>query len=384
MLTPAFADDGYGFYAGTFLVEPSVGLFFESDNNALGSADDPSDDTATLFRPALKISNQWDNVDISLYGELESRRYEKFISQDTDVYSAQLRSRLEFAGAQSLEISLGASEYAERQNSAESFLGTQPLIEQNQTAAVNYERNLGRLNIAMGADHEIIRYEDSIFVIDETDPRDRDESYASVRAGMGESARLLYIGGRWGTIRHDLQTTDATQNPDADVTEAFIGFNYGEAGPYQLSGEVGAYQRQYDDTSVENQSGLNHRLRVAWEMTYLTQASLTSSRYFEETRILSSPGYEEINNQLSLNHQFSSSLALGLYYGWGTSDFESVEIQDEFTNYGITTSLLLGRSIEVSAGFNSESRSRRTGTLLTGETQRYERDVISAGVTLRY
>lgn len=373
-----------GIYAGTFLIEPSLDIFFETDSNVLGDAEDSQADSTTVFRPKLKIDNSWSNLETSLFGELQSRRYNKYSYQDTDEYNVELSTRLDLAQVQSITLNLSAAESAERQNTAENFLGERPLVEDNQRLLLDYDRRAGLLFVGLGADYQTVRYKDSDFSEAPNDPRDRGESYLSIKAGLGEPTRQLFAGGRWGNIKYANTELGGVVGGDTSITEAFIGFRYDEAGPYSLSGEIGAYERDYDTDALETLFGIRHELRLSWALSYLTEVSITSSRSFEDSRSFESPGYDEISTTLSLSHQFTETLSLGSFYRWGVSRYEDIEIEDEFADYGLHINMELARQFDVFAGYDVETRERREGGLLSDAIRRLERETPSAGFTLRF
>lgn len=380
--TAAIAQTGIN--AGTFLIEPAVGLFVESESNVLGETEDPKSDMATVFRPSIRVSNSWRNLDFALYGKLNSRRYDTYVSQDTDDSEAELTGNWTLPQSQSIALGLKSTEYADRQTSAENFAGPRPLTEKSTAGALTYERRSGILGVQAGADIRTLRYDDPLLTTNGIDPRDRDESFVSISAGLGEPSRQLFAGGRFGKIAYESIDQTVVPGGDATVSEGFIGFRYEDAGPYSLTGRVGAFERSYEQPGVETLTGLDHEIQLTWAVSALTSLTLVSTRSFEETRIAGSSGYSETNNQFNLTHRFTETLAFKGIYGWGTSIYENIDIEDETTDYELRLSARLGRHLEAIVSYGGDSRERRKGNILSKDIEKIENEQLRAGAIWRF
>ncbi len=380
--TAVFAQTGLK--TGTFMIEPAIGLFVESESNVLGDIEDPKSDVATVFRPSIRISNSWRNLDLALFGKLNSRRYDTYASQDTDESETELTSKWTLPQSQTIALDLKATKYAERQTSAENFAGLQPLTEKSTAGALTYERRSGILAMQLGADLRSLRYDDPLFTSGGIDPRDRDESFVSLSAGLGEPSRQLFAGGRFGKVTYEVIDSEVVPGGDATVSEAFLGFRYEDASPYSLTGRLGAFERSYELPGVETLSGIDFNIQLTWTVSDLTTLSLVSARSFQETRIAGSSGYNETNNQFMLTHRLTETLALKGIYGWGTSTYENIDIEDVTRDYQIRLSARLGRHLEAIVSYGGNSRERRKGSILSKDIERIDNERLRVGAIWRF
>ncbi len=369
---------------GTAIVlTPSLGVSMQQDDNVDYRETGAVADTSVIVNPRLDVEAALGTAGdaVALRADFRRERYASESRLDNDEYEIGLDGSKIITRGQWLEVVARAAETVDGNNGANRF-GDEPDMVKRQELGLAYRYQPGSLAIRAGLDRVSYRYRRLTESGENDDLRDRDEALASLHLGYAPNPdRELFLRLAAGAVVGKSSSALASTR-DADLAEWGIGYRYRKRGLIDLRAELGLYALRYDDDTLADVDEPVHLLRLEFPLTPLTTLGFTSRKRFETTRLAGSPGYQSLENTLSLNHDFGRRLRLKVYLSSGTDTFVDSEIEDQVVEQGLALDYRTGRHLSLEAGASRESRERSRVAIGTEESAVVERAVVRVG--LRY
>jgi len=365
------------------VLTPSLGVSMQQDDNVYYRETGAVADTSVIVNPRLDVEAALGTAGdaVALRADFRRERYASESRLDNDEYEIGLDGSKIITRGQWLEVVVRAAETVDGNNGANRF-GDEPDMVKRQELGLAYRYQPGSLAIRAGLDRVSYRYRRLTESGENDDLRDRDEALASLHLGYAPNPdRELFLRLAAGAVV-GMSSSALASTRDADLAEWGIGYRYRKPGLIDLRAELGLYALRYDDDTLADVDEPVHLLRLEFPLTPLTTLGFTSRKRFETTRLAGSPGYQSLENTLSLNHDFGRRLRLKVYLSSGTDTFVDSEIEDQVVEQGLALDYRIGRHLSLEAGASRESRERSRVAIGTEESAVVERAVVRVG--LRY
>lgn len=349
-----------GVRAGAFTLFPAIELSGGYDTNPQQSSNAKG---ATIYTvaPETKVQSNWSRH------ELKADLRGGFTGYSPDTEPTLSRPRFNGTAdgridvTKTTRIDLGGSALVATDNPGSPDLqaGLAKLpIYTTFGGSVGLGQKFNRFDVSLKGDAERTAYQDSELTDGSTasnEDRNFNQYGVRLRGGYEVAPGLTpFIEGGADNRRHDLTTDTAGYQRNSKGLTGKIGTTFELS--RLLTGEVslGYTKRKYDDTRLENLSGLIGDASLVWTANSLTTVKFTASSSIGESTVAGVSGVLYRNVGLQVDHSFRRWLIGSVKLGFGLDDYVGSTREDKRFSAGAGLTYKFNRFVQLKGEFRQD------------------------------
>lgn len=347
-----------GFYAGAFLLRPSIELQTGYDSNAQKVPNGRASAFNTLDG-ALQAQSQWQRHELLLDLRGSYTSYYDVEGVDRPDIQAALRGRIDVSSLSKIELETKFGLTTQYPTSPDAIAAArrQPNVYTfGQTAA--WVQRFNRFEVTAGTGIERNVY-DAAELTDGTtfSLRDRDYNQYSVRLrGAYEWSPDVkpFVEAAADRRARDLAVDFSGVVRDSDGYTVRAGLTFGRK--EWLFGEVaaGVAHRSYVDPTLQDITGLLFDAQLTWLATGLTTFKLNAASGIDETSVAGASGVLRREIRLSMDHAFRRWLIGTAAVSWLRLDYDGAALVNDYLRISAALTYSLNRSLALKAEYRNE------------------------------
>lgn len=219
-------------------------------------------------------------------------------------------------------------------------------------------QKFNRFDLSVKGDAERTAYQDSELtngVTVSNEERNYDQYGVTLRGGYELSPGVTpFVEGRLDTRKHDNAVDSSGYRRDSKGLTGKVGTTFELS--RLLTGEIslGYTQRKYDDSRLENLSGLIGDASLVWTVNSLTTVKLTASSSIAETTLAGVSGELSRDVGVQVDHAFRRWLIGNVKLGFGLDDYVGSSREDKRYSAGLGLTYKLNRSVHLKGEFRQD------------------------------
>jgi hypothetical protein len=339
--------------AGSFEISSSLGLAAQYNSNVFAASKDSDNttaDTILIVNPQIEAQSTWSSHSLSAGVNLERRQYNKYDTENVEVYDTFVDGRLDVLRSFQLNGGVFAGHDAEQRYEAGSEGVTDP-IEYDRvgaTAGALYQRDRIQLQAGVGTTEYDYDYTASF--------RDMTENFVSARGSYAISPDIaVFVQGRVAEL--DYVDPGTVQNPSRDGTRssAQIGASFELQAPFRGEVAVGQFNEEKDASAGTD--GLSVNGFVEWFPTQLTTVTFRANRGVYDSGVAESPSSTNATVGVRIDHELRRNILLFADFRTGTDTYDGIDREDSFNDFAAGVGYKLNKHALVEGGYNFHTQS---------------------------
>ena len=365
-------DDPYaqlGVQAGGFTLFPAVELTGGYDTNPAQSTTNAKGATLYTVAPEMRAQSNWSRHEL----KADLRSSYTGYSPDSDPSLSRPYSNGKVDGridvTKTTRIDLGGRLKVGTDNPGSPNLqaGLSKLpVYMTYGGSAGVGQKFNRFDLSLKGDAERTFYQDSQLT-DGTSASNEDRNFnqygVTLRGGYELSPGVTpFVEATADTRKHDLATDTTGYQRDSNGMTGKVGTSFELS--RLLTGEIalGYTTRKYDDSRLENLSGLIGDASLTWTVNSLTTVKLSAASSVGETTVPGVSGVLYRNVDLQVDHAFRRWLIGSVKLGFGTDDYDGLDRLDKHFSAGAGLTYKLNRFAQIKGEFRQDwTRSNVTG-----------------------
>jgi len=358
--------DPLGVRMGSFVLFPELNVQEQYETNIFATENNEDDDFITRILPNLTLRSDWNNHQLIFESGADIGFYADHSSEDFQDYFLGARGRVDVRRSTQLLLGTRFSHlHDSRENPDSPGNADEPTQFNLYSADTSLRHDFGRINAEVAGSFERFSYEDPDAVgggeVNEHE-RDRDIYTGSLRVGYeiqptyeafvrATYNRRVYDGTEAGTgIDRDSHGVNGVAGMDVDFGgiifgEFFLGYGY----------------QDYEDSSLENISGLNGGADMTWNVTGLTTITGLLTGGIRETTQAGASGRLVTTGAIGVDHELRRNLLLGGNVSVTRDDYEGISRTDWVYRAGADMTYLINRYLRAALGYEFAKRDADSG-----------------------
>jgi hypothetical protein len=379
-------DDPYaplGLRAGAFTLFPAIELSGGYDSNPQ-QASSPKGAAIYNVAPEMRVQSNWSRHEL----KAELRGGFTGYSPDTEPtlsrpkFDGKVDGRVDVTRTTRIDLGGRALVATDNPGSPDLQAGLAKLpIYTTFGGSLGVGQKFNRFDLSVKGDAERTAYQDSELtngVTVSNEERNYDQYGVTLRGGYELSPGVTpFVEGRLDTRKHDNVVDSSGYRRDSKGLTGKVGTTFELS--RLLTGEIslGYTQRKYDDSRLENLSGLIGDASLVWTANSLTTVKLTASSSIAETTLAGVSGELSRDVGVQVDHAFRRWLIGNVKFGFGLDDYVGSSREDKRYSAGLGLTYKLNRSVHLKGEFRQDGlRSNVSGN-------DYEASVFMLGVRVQ-
>ncbi len=336
--------------AGAFLIDSSVGLSAEYNDNVFAETNNEDADTIIRITPQVQARSDWSVHQLNAGLSVDRRVYRDFGSEDATDYNAFVGGRLDATRTFQLTGNLNAGHATEERYDIGSTGSPEPAQNDYASAIAGATYRTDRLQFEGQVGTDEVDY-DSVFF----NYRDVTETFVSGRASYAWSPDIaFFVQARRADFDYDL--TPVLRN--ATLTSVQVGVNFELSAPFRGEISVGQVESDKDSPSQPDTDALSLDARVQWFPTELTTVTFTGGAGIDDPGLAQTSSGEYTKFSVRADHELLRNLVLFGQIGLVNYDFSGsgVQREDELWNVAVGGRYKLNKHAHLEFGYGRNTR----------------------------
>jgi len=365
--------DPLGVRMGSFVLLPQLDVVEQYETNIFATEDDEEDDFITRIIPNLTLQSDWNNHQVRFETGADVGRYWENSREDYEDYFVGASGRVDIR--RSTQLNLG-TQYRRAHESNEDpddagAAAEHPTELNLYSADVALRHDFGRFNATVAGGFDRITYEDP----DARNPppnkiieHDRDRNVYEGRVRVGYEIQPQYeafVLGSYNQRRYDGDEVGTGINRDSDGYAVALGMAVDFGGVIFGDFYAGYRVQDYDDSSLDDISGLGGGADITWNVTGLTTIVGSLTGDIRETTDPNASGRQVATGRVRVDHELRRNILLGGEVSATRDDYEGISRTDWFYTAGANGTYLINRYLR--GGVSYEFRQRNADSGFSGE-----------------
>jgi hypothetical protein len=357
-----------GIRAGSFIIDPSVGVSGTYDSNIFATRTRTTSDGYVTEAPAVTVASDWSRHSVQFTAAGQFKQYFSNSTEDVNNGVADARGRLDISNGQYVVGDAGYSLQHEDRSAPNAPTNAKTPVEYHVTGAyLAYVRELTRIGLRVDGTATSYSYNNASTgagaTIIEHD-RDRIEYVLAPRVSYefipGYQAFVRAVGnirqynsvdqgalGAFGTsARRNSHGYEGDVGTAIDITRLITAEIY-----------VGWLHQEYESPLFSNVNGLAFGGNLLWNVTQLDSIRGSFSRTVAETILFPASSSKEIILSLSVEHELLRNLILVGSGELVRDEYVGLARTDNTYGGGVGARYLMNRNVRLTADLNYSSRS---------------------------
>ncbi len=279
--------------AGTWIVNPSLGIGAEYSENVYAAADNEESDTILRLQPRVTARSDWNRHFLEVDVRADHREYLDLSAETHTQFKGGLRGRLDITRDWSANANAGAQQLYHQRGEAGAADGVLEPTKYNLVYAgggLQFQRE--RVELRVGTDFRDYGYDDLKLAnggIRDQSYRDHLRSQFDVRAAYAVSPDIaVYVRGEVAQRDFDNLSPNAI-NFDTDSLRGEVGVSVQLPQLVRADVAIGYMTEERSDASLNDTDSFVFDADLTWLPTELTKITAGASRYTAETGQGTSP-----------------------------------------------------------------------------------------------
>jgi hypothetical protein len=367
--------------AGSFFINPAIGLATQYTDNMFASDDDTDEDVLWIANPSVRATSDWSRHALTFRAGAEGATYQDNDKQNYTDMLVGLNGAFDIA--RGFYVSGGASwqHLHEERSSPNSTVG-------NQDAPVEFDlgvynigliRKVGLIGFELGFDTRRWEYDNTDAFNNDT--RDRYEyigtGTVSYEFMPGYSAfTSLILNQREYDDSVDLQGFQR----DSDGWEVRAGANVELTTLVSADIYAGFLEQDYEDARFDTVDGMVFGSSFLWNVTPLTSVRGAIGREVRDSVLANVSSYLQTTYKLSAEHELMRNVLLGASFQYQDLDFEGVSIDraDQYYLTSVGGRYLVTRNVSLGLDYQYQTRATDAANL------DFVENIVQAGVIIGF
>lgn len=369
-----------GITAGTFIIHPRLRTGFELNDNVYARDSDKDQDAGISIAPDITATSQVPDRFITLQAGGEIGRWASESENNFEDFYARGAAISNIFEQDRFGVSGGVTRYHEDRTSADQEAFRKLTTITSTGGQLTYHKGLDRLFLETALSGQYLKYDNPS---ENESDRDRFVGAGEVRAGYQVSPRIAAYGVT-SLKRTQYAHTENDEGIKRSSTTWFggVGTDLDITGLLFGSANAGFVYRKYEDTSLDEVTGIESNVGLTWNPTELTSVILRGRTSLEETTLTvgddtaSTDSVKEIN--LRLVHSLQPNLFLTAGTRYARDDYVDTSRSDNTLEFTLGAKWLMTRNLAYDAGYTLTKRSSNA------DNADFIRNVFLTGLTLTF
>ena len=350
-----------GIRAGAFIIQPSITVGESYDSNMFLEDSGVTDTFLTTIAPSSTIESNWNRHAL----RLEAGSEFGFFSHDSDDdyidYNVGLSGVLDITRRAHIDGGFAYTHGHEARGTVDvPGTATEPVEFDGFSGDILGEVSTGRFRFQAFANAEDLNFEDVSLIgggVSNEDDRDRFEWGGGVEVGYSvRSGYEAFIRGSYLVTDYDDALDDDGVDRDSTGYRVLGGLKVDLTRLIEASVGVGYYQRFYDDSSHDDESGFAMDAAVNWLVTPITTISFSASGNIEETTLTGASGAATTSGEIGVSHELRRNLTLQAFGGLTFIDYDGISRDDQIYSAGLGAEWKMTRRLTLSPSYAFQLR----------------------------
>ena len=373
-----------GIQLGAFNLSPSLSTSIGYVDNIFASSTNTQSDEIAQITGAISGASNWSRNSVNFQGSVSRSEHLDISSQSTTDFTVGAGGRLDVGSTGSLSASYQHSDLTEsRLDSEAAAFSPEPAKYRVDFFDISAVNQFNRLRLRLDLNINDYSYDDIAGFNNTIIPnsiRDNTSYIASVRGDFAltpDTAIFAAISYDNRSFKNTIAGSNYDQR-DSSGEQFEIGANFDITN--LVRGEVGVGYFTQDVVGFpSNTDGVSLSGKVEYFITPLTTITLTGSRGFVNSSVLSAPGDVSTGGGVRVDHEVRRNVLVYATLGASLQDYVGIDRQDTRTSAGFGATYLINRAAQL--GLSYDHRSQRSDGAFHG----YEYDIneIFLSLTLR-
>ena len=351
--------DNQGIRAGDFVIIPEMklGIDHNESSSVFTTNHNKPSDSKIVMTPGMDIHSDWSAHFVGIDTKLKSGIH---TSESNEYYldgHIYLNSRIDISEQSFLTGKAGFKRMHEARGASDVFdQWDKPALYNRTSGDLSYHHGIGRASITTATG--IVRLDCRGVDGNTTKPGLRDRNMYNIDARLSYDTHLAvnpFVTTRYEWRRYEQRKAMR----DADIFRIGIGTGFSVSEKSSIETWVGHMHRNYDDLS--DISGFYYGMSLLWNPTRLTSFRAKAQRSIKETAVNGSPGIEAIDAWARTDHRLTKNLLAGVNVNYNNNSYKSVDIKDEYLNFGPRLTYLWNQYFSMDAGHTYRKKDSNVG-----------------------
>lgn len=346
-----------GIRAGSFIIEPSVGVETRYSDNYLALSSGEVESWSYSVSPELSLRSDWNRHALQIVFGADAEWFEANSSDDAFSYGVDAQGVIDITRAAALKLNAGYL-HGQEDRGADDARGVAATVTDTDTytAGVEGRYKAGLVRVSPFATYALENFDDVDRIgggIANNDDRDRQRYGYGLEVGY-EFLRgyEAFVRGSGEAVRYEDSLDDNGFGRDSDSYSVLVGANFQVTRLIEGRAGVGYTHRTYDDARFGDQGDIAIDVGLDWSVTPLTTVSLDASQTFAETTTSGSGGSSDRGVRLGVQHMLRENIRIGAYGGYLNQEFEGISRTDNDVTAGLEAAYIVNRHFEIGAGYD--------------------------------
>lgn len=340
---------------GPTTVLPTLGFGLLANDNVRASENDAEGDIAAIIQPGLQVRMDGRDFDWSLFGSARFDRYATETDENEETYSAS--TSLNYTATNDLDLDGGLSftRASEDRTDADTDGGERRFVfnDYGFSAGARWRPN----RISFGPRVNVTRRN-----FDSEDRADREFTRydGNLRIGFRISPAVSAFVQPGGTWRDFDDPDSAGLDQDSVTYRGLVGSSFEIGSLIEAEFGIGVFSEDFVDNEREDFTGLQLTGSLTWNVTPLTDISLTLDRR-EETSFVEDDGVQSdarirTEARLDVEHSLTRRVSLEADARLRLDDYQGINRSDTRFTIGIGSSYSINRWVAVTGRYQFDNR----------------------------
>lgn len=380
--------------AGTFKVNPELGVGVESNSNVYARKTTEESDIVVRVSPAVRIASDWSRHALGADVGLDHREYIDIGDESHTNYRGFLRGRIDVSREFNFTLNSGYQKLTERRGESGDNVTNRTEPADFDIAsfggAANFQRD--SIRITAGADLRELTFDDIALVGGGTELRGfRDYKQVEFK-GRAAYAVSPDVSVFVDALSYDREydegpnLTDFRTNNDvlrdAKGIRTTVGTNFQLSSLLRGEVSIGYLQEERDAIQFDDVESIVGKIDVQWLPTELTKISVGVDSYTADTGQIDIPSALVTSGELRVDHELKRNLLLNASTRYGIEEFDGtgsiVSYDQEFFDIGAGAVYKVNPTMHLD--FNLRFNSRDSSVQNRG--REYDQTIVGVGLKL--
>jgi hypothetical protein len=361
-----------GIRLGRFLLQPSVELAWENNDNIFYIENKKISDSIIHIRPELNLKSDWSRHSLNFSAYADIAKYNDFGSEDYEDWAVSLDGRIDVKRKSAFSYTASYVQLHENRSSPDDVGGIKPTEFTFSGFDVGYIHTFNRLTADLIYDSKDTDYSNNLNSDgDILDNQDRDRTRDALALRMSyeiAGQRAVFIGATRNRVDYD----QAINNDGVSRSSDGYGFQGGLS--FDITGLLVGdmylqyLNQKYDNSDFNGVDGFGLGAGLNWTPTRVTNINLRFANTPQETTQSGTSGYFSSLYSVRIQHELRRSLLANLRFSYTDNNYQNNGVggdsldDTQVYRYGIGLSYLINRHIDISSGYFYEKQRANSTT----------------------
>ncbi|MGE0046589.1 MAG: outer membrane beta-barrel protein [Hyphomonadaceae bacterium] len=375
--------DPRGLRFGGFTIYPQANAEVAYTDNLFAEDVGERSDFVTTLSPSVRAETNWSRHRVRLDAGVQHVMHADFSDDDVTNYYVGGEGLLNVGSRGDIRARARYTRSSEPRYAVDSPTDAIEPIRYSQTdLALIATQEFNRLRLTGALERRDLDYDDTetlLGLIDQDD-RDRVETTATLRGEYRLSPGVALLAqASFDQYDYDLMPPAVGLNRDSDGRTFLTGASFDITNLIRGQVAAGYFQREFDDPTLPEVSGLAIDTRIEWFPSQLTTVTATASRRVDDTAFSSAASFTAERIGLQVDHEFRRNLIASGRVGYTRRDFLGLNREDDVYSAEAGLTYRMNRRVGLRLGWRREDQ-RSMGA---NRDRDFVVNEVAAGVTFR-